>query len=196
MGNGARAAQKRDRNAKDTKVAKSQLKTVRTHPPPSSCHLSSRNAGSSKPIVARTLPPGFSPRLAVAWVLAHVLLRDSDLWLTFYSCETEREGHGHPVPDLQVDLPQDHPRSSVCYLSIPPLNFPRLFAATSCAWRWCAARRVAHNNSRSTAWRSVNVFRSAFTDPCLSSSASRLTEHAVNKHSKAIADCFPNYEVA
>lgn len=76
---GARAAQKRDRNAKDTKVAKSQLKTVRAHHHPSSSHLSSRDTGSYNPVVARILPSGFGPGLAVAWVLAHVLSRDNNL---------------------------------------------------------------------------------------------------------------------
>lgn len=70
--------------------------------------------------------------------------------LFLYHHETEREGHGHPVPDLQVDLPQDHPGAPVRYFSTPPLNLPQLLAAKFCAWRWCAARRVSHNNGRST----------------------------------------------
>lgn len=78
---GAKAQQKRDRNAKDAKPKGSQLKVVRI-------------------INLESLPSLTSRRL------------------TFLRPERRRQGH--PVPDLQVHLPQDHQGSRVSRKLLDP----------------------------------------------------------------------------
>ncbi|ROT42283.1 hypothetical protein SODALDRAFT_11882 [Sodiomyces alkalinus F11] len=107
MGNGARAQQKRERNQKDTKVAKSQLKVVRsvfvqspsdnTIAPPSLC----------LPILGRFLSVSCKKKKKkkVKKKVPHLL--------THPLSALERRGQGYPVHCLQGHFPQNDKGTSV-----------------------------------------------------------------------------------
>ncbi len=83
----------------------------------------------------------------------------------------ERQGDGYSVQRLQVDFPEDHACSSVR----PHVPFP--------TW------------DLPSPWPTLSVANIVFSyDPLLTDV--RLTEHASNKHSKTLVECFPGYEVA